>query len=83
MPLDQSRSITSKSSQRAILANAAKPAYKLFKQNPGQRLRELRATDLRAADHALASHMPNEIYKVELARKSPMQQSLRTLHPER
>jgi hypothetical protein len=78
----QSRSITSKSSQRAILANAAKPAYNLFKQNPGQCLRELRATDLRAADHTLASHTPNEIYKVKLARKSPMQQSLRTLRPE-
>ncbi|KAJ7854889.1 hypothetical protein B0H13DRAFT_2578456 [Mycena leptocephala] len=40
MPLDQSRSITSKSRLRAILANAAKPAYKLYKQNPGQCLRD-------------------------------------------
>jgi hypothetical protein len=77
----QSRSITSKSSQRAIIANATKPAYKLFKQNLGQRLCELSlalATDSRAGD----SNTPNQIYKVKLTHKSPMQQSLRTLRPK-
>ncbi|KAJ7862547.1 hypothetical protein B0H13DRAFT_2566296 [Mycena leptocephala] len=52
-----------------------------FKQNLGQRLCELSlalATDSRAGD----SNTPNQIYKVKLTHKSPMQQSLRTLRPK-